>query len=115
MGEVETFLAELQGPARQVIARGYDIARAAVPGCTEGRSYGMPALKFAGKPVVAFTVSANHCSVFPFSAAVVAAVAAELDEFSLSKGTIRFTPEKPLPDELIERVVRLRAAEIAGS
>lgn len=115
MGEVAAFLAELQGPARQIIARGYDIARAVVPGCTEGISYGLPALKLAGKPLVAFTVSTKHCSLFPFSAAVVAAVAAELGEFSLSKGTIRFTPDKPVPDELIERIVRLRAAEIAAS
>ena len=50
-----------------------------------------------------------------FSPAVVAVVADDLGGFSLSKGTIRFTPETPVPQPVIERLVRLRLAEIAGS
>jgi uncharacterized protein YdhG (YjbR/CyaY superfamily) len=32
--------------------------------------------------------------------------------FSLSKGTIRFTPDHPVPDDVVEEIVRLRRAEI---
>jgi uncharacterized protein YdhG (YjbR/CyaY superfamily) len=46
---------------------------------------------------------------------VVTAVAGDLAGFSLSKGTIRFTPERPVPDPVIERIVGLRLAEITGS
>jgi uncharacterized protein YdhG (YjbR/CyaY superfamily) len=46
---------------------------------------------------------------------VVAAVAEDLDGYSLSKGTIRFTPETPVPEPVIERMVQLRLAEITGS
>jgi uncharacterized protein YdhG (YjbR/CyaY superfamily) len=45
----------------------------------------------------------------------VEAVAEELAGFSLSKGTIRFTPETPVPEPVIERLIRLRLAEITGS
>jgi uncharacterized protein YdhG (YjbR/CyaY superfamily) len=55
---------------------------------------------------------AQHLSVFPFSPAVVEAVAADLEGFSLSKGTIRFTVDRPIPDGVLERVVRLRRAEL---
>jgi hypothetical protein len=46
---------------------------------------------------------------------VVAAVADDLAGFSLSKGTIRFTPEIPVLEPVLQRVVRLRLAEITGS
>jgi uncharacterized protein YdhG (YjbR/CyaY superfamily) len=43
---------------------------------------------------------------------VVDAVAPELEGYSLSKGTIRFSPEQPLPTGVVDRVVELRRAEI---
>jgi len=56
--------------------------------------------------------AAKHLSVFPFSPAVIDAVASRLEGYSLSKGTIRFTPDHPLPDDVLEDIVRLRRAEI---
>jgi uncharacterized protein YdhG (YjbR/CyaY superfamily) len=56
--------------------------------------------------------AAKHLSLFPFSPAVIDAVARRLEGYSLSKGTIRFTPEHPLPDDVLEEIVRLRRAEI---
>jgi uncharacterized protein YdhG (YjbR/CyaY superfamily) len=53
-----------------------------------------------------------HLSIFPFSPAVIDSVAARLEGLSLSKGTIRFTPDHPVPDHVLEEVVRLRRAEI---
>jgi uncharacterized protein YdhG (YjbR/CyaY superfamily) len=58
---------------------------------------------------------ARTSSVGPFSPAVVSAVADQLTGFSLSEGTIRFTAETPLPDRVIEHIVRLRLAEITGA
>ena len=78
----------------------------------------MLALRVAGKPLLGFHVSSKHLSLHPFSPAVVAAavvVAEDLDGYSLSKGTIRFTPETPVPEPVIERMVQLRLAEITGS
>ena len=69
-------------------------------------------MRLDGRPLLGITAAAKHLSVFPFSPAVVEAVAADLDGFSLSKGTIRFTPERPVPDEVLERIVALRVAEL---
>jgi uncharacterized protein YdhG (YjbR/CyaY superfamily) len=43
---------------------------------------------------------------------VVDAVAPKLGGYSLSKGTVRFTPDSPVPDDVVADMVRLRMAEI---
>ena len=112
MGTVDDSLAVLPEPDRDCLQHVIDVARAVVPEAEEGMSYGMPALKFEGKPLVGVVRAAKHLSVFPFSPAVIDAVARWLEGYSLSKGTIRFTPEHPLPDDVLEDIVRLRRAEI---
>ncbi|WP_354146795.1 DUF1801 domain-containing protein [Arthrobacter sp. 754] len=112
MGAVDDSLAGLPEPNRGCLQRVIQIARTVVPEAEEGMSYGMPALRFEGKPLLGVTAAAKHLSVFPFSPAVIDAVADRLEGYSLSKGTIRFTPEHPLPEDVLEEIVRLRRAEI---
>lgn len=112
MGVVDDALAELPEADRECLQHVIGIARQLVPEAAEGVSYGMPALKLDGKPLLGVVAAAKHLSVFPFSPEVVAAVAGRLAGFSLSKGTIRFTAGHPVPDDVVEDVVRLRQAEI---
>jgi uncharacterized protein YdhG (YjbR/CyaY superfamily) len=112
MGAVDDSLASLPEPDRGCLQHVIDIARRLVPEAEEGMSYGMPALKLGGKPLLGVVMAAKHLSVFPFSPAVIAAVAGRLEGYSLSKGTIRFTAEHPLSDDVLEDIVRLRRAEI---
>jgi hypothetical protein len=53
-------------------------------------------------------------SVFPFSPAAIEAVEDRLEGFDLAKGTVRFTPDRPVPDDVVEDLVRVRRREIAG-
>ncbi|WP_311380514.1 hypothetical protein [Arthrobacter sp. ISL-69] len=69
-------------------------------------------MKFEGKPLLGVVAAAKHLSIFPFPPAVVDAVANRLEGYSLSKGTIRFTPDHPVPEDVLEEIVRLRRAEI---
>jgi uncharacterized protein YdhG (YjbR/CyaY superfamily) len=87
------------------------VARA-VPEAEEGRSYGMPAFLYAGRPLLGFRASKSHLSVFPFSPAAIEAVKDRLAGFDLAKGTIRFTPDHPVPDDVLIELVRLRKREI---
>ena len=114
MTEVDDYLAGLDEPARTVLAGVYAQARAIVPDVEQGRSYGMPALTYCGKPLISAIETKRHLSLFPFSGKVVAAVAPDLEGYDLSKGTIRFSAEHPLPDAVVTRVVELRRAEIDG-
>jgi uncharacterized protein YdhG (YjbR/CyaY superfamily) len=112
MGSVDDSLADLPPSERACLQHVIDVARAVAPDAVEGVSYGMPALKLDGKPLLGVVAAAKHLSVFPFSPEVVDAVASRLEGFSLSKGTIRFTPDHPLPDDVVQELVRLRRAEI---
>lgn len=111
-GPLTTYLATLNAADAQALDRVRGIATRAVPGTTEGTSYGLAALLLDGKPLLGFRAAADHLSVFPFSPAVVAAVADRLAGYKLSKGTIRFTARKPLPEAVVIDLARLRGAEI---
>ena len=112
MGTIGDYLAGLAPEQRDALQAIVDVAVRAAPDAEEGTSYGMPALKLGGRPLLGITAAAKHLSVFPFSPAVVEAVAADLEGFSLSKGTIRFTVDRPIPDAVVERIVDLRRAEL---
>ena len=94
--------------------RCFDKLRAAIrsavpPGATETISYGIPAIKHKGV-LVWFAAFAKHCSLFP-TAAVIEAFRDELKGFTLSKGTIQFPLDKPLPTALIKKLVKARVAQ----
>ncbi len=72
----------------------------------------MPAFKYKKRPLLGFGASKNHLSVFPFSPEAVDAARGDLAGFELSKGTVRFTPEKPIPDSALEQLLRHRLGEI---
>jgi uncharacterized protein YdhG (YjbR/CyaY superfamily) len=112
MESIDDALAGLPQPEHDALQRVIDIARRVAPHAIDGVSYGVPALKVAGKPLIGVSASAHHLSIFPFSPAAIDVVRTELDGFSVSKGTIRFTAERPIPEALIERLVASRLAEI---
>jgi len=58
-----------------------------------------------------FAAFSNHCSLFP-TASVIETFKNELKGFSLSKGTIHFPTDRPLPATLVKKLVRARVAQI---
>jgi uncharacterized protein YdhG (YjbR/CyaY superfamily) len=72
----------------------------------------MPALRYREKPLLSIMQAKAHLGLYPFSPAVIESVADRLGGFDRAKGTIRFTPEHPLPDDVVADLVRLRRDEI---
>lgn len=114
MGTVDDYLAELEPADRDSIARVYAIARELVPDAEQGKGYGMPALVYRGKPLLSVMRAKKHIGVYPFSPAAVSAVAPDLPESDVDKGTVRYQPERPLPDDLVRALVAARKAQIEG-
>ncbi|MBM7503378.1 iron chaperone [Agromyces aurantiacus] len=112
MGEMTDYIAGIEEPDRSAMAEVQRAALALVPDAVEGVSYGMPALRYRERPLLAVMQAKGHIGLYPFSPAVVSAVSEALDGYSWSKGTIRFTAERPLPDGLVDRIVALRRDEI---
>lgn len=111
---MDEYLERLSPAQRAAFARVRALVQRTVPGVEEGRSYGMPAFRYAGKPLLGFQAAKKHLSLFPFSPAAIDAVRDRLDGFELAKGTIRFSPESPVPDDVLVDLVQLRKQEISG-
>ncbi|UZN02101.1 iron chaperone [Cellulomonas sp. S1-8] len=114
MGTVDDYLAGLDAADAATIGHVYDVARQVVPEAEQGRGYGMPALVHRGKPLLSVMRAARHIGVYPFSPAAVEAVSEALAGYDLAKGTIRFDPARPLPDDAIRALVEARRAQIEG-
>ncbi|HEY5187377.1 MAG TPA: DUF1801 domain-containing protein [Actinomycetes bacterium] len=115
MPAVDDYLDGLDDPTRSAFERIRALALVEATEAVQGTSYGMAALLYRGKPLLGVLAAKHHLSVFPFSSRVVDAVRDRLDTFELSKGTIRFSVDQPIPDEVVRDVVRLRMAEIDGA
>lgn len=113
MGTVDDLIAGLDEASGSAMARVRDVAMQAVPDAEQGTSYGMPALRWRGKPLLGFNVAAAHLAVYPFSPAAVDAARDQLGGFELSKGTVRFTAADPLPERAVLALVTTRRDEIA--
>ena len=112
MGEVTDYIAGLDEPGRSVLEHYRARAVAVVPEADEGMSYGMAALRYRGRPLISVVSTKQGYSVFPFSPAVVESVVAELGGFDSTKGGIRFTDERHLPNEAFDALVARRRDEI---
>jgi uncharacterized protein YdhG (YjbR/CyaY superfamily) len=115
MTDVATFLAKVPEWQRASLEELRATIRAAAPEAVELINYGVPMFRLAGKNLVAFAAAKNHCSFYVQSPAVMEAHAEELRAYDTTKGTIRFTPDKPLPGELVQKLVLARIAENAGA
>ena len=85
--------------------------RAVAPSAEECISYGIPAFRLNGRSLVFFGAWADHCSFYPGSSVTLKKFRDDLKDFETSKGTIRFSPQKPLPAALVKKLVKARMAE----
>ncbi len=108
---VDEYLAGISEPARTTLKKVRAVIQSAVPAeTTETISYGIPTFKYKG-PLVAFGAFAKHCSLFPMGASVLNAFERELKDFRVSKGTLHFPVDKPMPATLVKKIVKARIAQ----
>jgi uncharacterized protein YdhG (YjbR/CyaY superfamily) len=113
--EVDAFLARYPADVREALEALRATIAAAAPDAEESISYGVPAFKYRGRPFVSFGAGKKHCSFYVQSPAVMAAHKDDLAGYSQATGTVHFTPDAPLPPNLVNRLVQARIAEIDGA
>jgi len=108
---IDEYLAQLSEDKRAALEKIRKAIRAVAPKAEECISYAIPAYRQNGKLLVGFGAAANHCSFFPMNASTVKKFRDQLKQYDTSKGTIRFSTEKPLPASLVRKLVKARIVE----
>lgn len=107
---VAAYLKAIPAPERAALQRVRTTVLATCPDAEEVISYGMPAFKWKGI-LLYMAAAANHCAVYGAISKAIAADPAPYAKYRTSKGTLWFTPEKPLPVALIKKLVKAKMAE----
>ena len=112
--EIDAYLAALPDRVRSSLEQVRAIIREAAPDCTERVSYKIPVFRLR-RDLMGISASKNHCSLHTMSPPLVKAMAEELAGVKVSGATIHFTPENPLPKELIRQIAEERIKELGST
>ena len=107
MTEIDTYLSHIPEPQRGALEHVRELFQQTAPDAEEVISYGMPGFKYKGKYLGGVNMFKNHLSFFPTNEPV-ATYQEQLQGFTLSTGTVQFTPDHPIPDELVVAMIRCR-------
>jgi uncharacterized protein YdhG (YjbR/CyaY superfamily) len=110
--DARAYLATLAPDARKAVGQLRALIRAAAPTAVERRSYGILGYKVAGRAFVYCGGFKQHVALYPVTPAMRREHADAIAPFQVSKGTLRFPLEKPLPVVLIKRLLKTRVAEM---
>lgn len=106
---VDEYLEEISNESfRTALSDLRALIREIVPDAEEKIAWGVPSY-YVGGMLVGFAAFKNHCAFFPGSA--LREFTSELAGFKVGKGTIQFLPDKPIPPELVRKLVSARLAE----
>ena len=110
---VSEYIAAQPKAAQAALRRVRRAIRKALPRAQERISYNIPAYQLDGRMVLYFAGWKRHYSLYPASKTLVAAFKDQLAFSKVSKGAIRFPLREPVPAQLIERIAKFRAKELA--
>jgi uncharacterized protein YdhG (YjbR/CyaY superfamily) len=111
--DVNDYLTRLPEDSRAALEQLRQTIKSIVSEAVEVISYQIPTFKYKGRMLVSYAAFKEHCSFFP-GAAPIEAHRNELRSYQISKGTIRFPIDKPLPAALVKKLVISRIAENEG-
>jgi uncharacterized protein YdhG (YjbR/CyaY superfamily) len=106
--DIDAYLAQLAEPERRTLSRLRADIRALLPEAQEGISYGMPAFRLQGTVVAGFAAFKNHLSYLPHSGSVLPVLVGDLADYEMTKGSLHFSPDQPLPRSLVEKLLSVR-------
>jgi uncharacterized protein YdhG (YjbR/CyaY superfamily) len=108
---VDDYIATKPETVQAILERVRGTIRKAVPRAEEVISYQIPAYKLDGGTVIFFAGWKEHYSLYPASDRLVKAFERDLAPYKISKGTIRFPLDEPVPAKLIADIAKFRAKE----
>lgn len=103
--DIDSYLKQQPDKVRMVLEKLRKTIKSVAPDAEEVISYNIPSFKYYGM-LVHFAAFKNHCSFFP--GGIVESMKDELKDFKISKGTIQFSVDKPIPALLVKKIVKAR-------
>ena len=110
---IDEYIAEFPPEVRELLERVRALVHEYAPGATETISYAIPTFDLAGRHLVHFAAFAKHLGFYPTGSGM-DAFRDELGAYKTSRGTVQFPFDRPLPEELVRRMVEFRVARIEG-
>jgi uncharacterized protein YdhG (YjbR/CyaY superfamily) len=106
--EIDDYLASLDEPKRTTLSQVRQTIVGVIPDAEQCISYGTPAFRLHGKVVAGFAAFKNHLSYLPHSGSVFTELRDDLAAYRTSSGALRFPIDKPLPADLVEKLIAVR-------
>lgn len=110
MEPVELYLQQFPSDVQDRLQLLRQLIKDIAPDAEESISYGIPAYKTHGKPLVYFAAFKNHIGLYATPSGH-AEFAQELAGYKQGKGSVQFPFTEPLPLDLISRIIRFRTEE----
>jgi uncharacterized protein YdhG (YjbR/CyaY superfamily) len=104
---IKTFPKDVQS----VLEKTRQTIRRAAPGAVETISYQIPTFKLNDKNLVHFAAFKNHVGFYPTPSGI-EAFKKELSQYKVAKGSVQFLLNRPIPYDLLEKIVIFRSKEI---
>jgi uncharacterized protein YdhG (YjbR/CyaY superfamily) len=109
---IDDYLKTVEPSKRRELKRIRALAKAAAPGAEEAIVYGMPTLKYDGKPLLGFAARKNHIGIYPYSGLVIDTLKEDLQKYGLSRGAIRVPLDEPISKGTLIKVISCRLKAI---
>jgi len=106
---IDEYIADFPSNVRTILERLRKVIRKAAPGAKEAISYGIPTFKLNGN-LVHFAAYKNHIGFYPTSSGI-AAFKKEIAAYKWSRGTVQFPIDRPIPVDLVKKIVLFRVKE----
>jgi uncharacterized protein YdhG (YjbR/CyaY superfamily) len=110
--EIDEYLRGVDEPKRRTLQALRRTILEIVPDAEQGISYRVPAFRIRGKVVAGFAAFKDHLSYLPFSGSVLGQLGDELREYTMTKSALHFPVDRPLPKQIVERVIAARLTEM---
>ncbi len=110
--DVDDYLRALGEPERSTLETLRGEILEIVPDAEQVISYGVPAFRVRGKIVAGFAAFKSHLSYLPFSGSVLEQLSDQLEGYAMTKGSLHFQFDRPLPKPLVNDLIAVRLAEL---
>lgn len=108
---IDEYLVTIHAETRPIIEKIRTLVKNLVPNGVETIKYRLPTIMLGGKNLVHYAAFKHHIGFYPTPSGITA-FEKELKSYQTSTGSIQFPLDKPIPYDLIEKIVRFRIREM---